>query len=134
MPSAHGAVCRLKKDFYVISASLGLNWENEELPEDMYQVQHYRNIEDQSPSWLDLEDCDGAAEILKWIYGAKVLNLYDEQVIFGDELRFVVLDCTATFSSRGCWQCRCVANDIRMQEMVVFIFQNVGNSPRYSED
>lgn len=104
------------------------------MPENMYQVQQYRNIEDQSHTWLDLEDCEGAAEILKWIYGYKVLMLYDEKVVYGDELRFVVLDCTSTFSSCGSWQCRCVAQDIRMQEMVVFLFQNVGNSPRYSED
>ncbi len=111
----------------------GLNWEREELPEDMYQVMQFRNIEDYSSSWLDLEDCDGAAEILKWVYGAKVLMSYNDEVIYGEELRYVIVDCTSTFAN-GCWQCRCVAQDIRMNEQVVFLFQNVGNSPNYSED
>ena len=97
----------------------------------MYEATFFRNLEDFSSKWHDLEDVDGAAEILKWIYGAKVLLCFDNNVTYGEELRFVVAQAVTTDIGNGSgWQGRVVARDIRMQEDVVFLFRLVGTSPR----
>lgn len=97
----------------------------------MYEVTFFRNPEDFSSKWHDLEDVDAAAEILKWIHGAKVLLCFDNHVSYGEELRFVIIEALAVDIGTGFgWQCRVTARDIRMQEDVVFLFRLVGTSPR----
>ena len=71
-------------------ANLGIDWPGQMLPMGKYE--YLIEDEDDVATFQPLDDNENIKELLRWLYQHTVLKTADNQVIYQEELRFVVND------------------------------------------
>ena len=118
-----------------IKSNWGIDeWTGDCLPAEKYE--YVCSVQTDTESWASLAEVEDEAvqEILKWYYQNKVLMVPGAEIVYEEELRYIV--CKSEHSSLKEWSVQITVFDVRLQQECVFSFRLgkwrgvTSNSPR----